>query len=73
MQSRIEKINESALASMKKHRIEDTPENRFAYLQGLYDGAEREEDGFDKTFNQAALTMELMRLEHHLLFAKMRR
>jgi hypothetical protein len=69
--TRIEEIYEFALPEMKENNIDDTPQNRVEFLQGLYDSWEEDEDvSLEKTFYMLALQVELFRLELDLSIPK---
>lgn len=56
MTVRSDEINEFMLSEMKKHGIEPTPELRLAFLEGLRDAwNEDEETNTEKVFYQLAL------------------
>lgn len=67
--TRIEEIYAEVLPMMKEHEIEDTTENRVAFLQGLYDAwKEDEETNLEKTFYMLSLHSEIMLLRMKLMF-----
>ncbi len=61
--TKIEEIYEYVLPEMEAHDIEDTPENRYAFLLGLQ-AAWREDESFsiEKLAYQIELIIEIMRL-----------
>jgi len=62
--TRIEEIYKFVLQEMKDNNIDDTPQNRVEFLQGLYDSWEEDEEvNLEKTFYMLALQTEIFRLE----------
>ena len=65
--TRIEEIYKFVLQEMKDNNIDDTPQNRVEFLQGLYDSWEEDEEvNLEKTFYMLALQTEIFRLELEL-------
>jgi len=70
--TRIEEIYEFVLPEMASNGIEDTTENRLAFLEGLRDGWKEDPDkSIEKTFYQLALNGEIFGLQLRLMFPKM--
>lgn len=69
--TRMEEIYETVLPEMAANDIEDTTENRIAFLTGLYDGwKEDPETSLEKTFYMMALNSEIMSLKLKLMFPR---
>jgi hypothetical protein len=69
--TRIEEIYEFVLGEMKDHDIEDTTENRIAFLQGMYEAWEEDSDiSIEKTFYQMALHSEITMLKLKKTFSR---
>ena len=65
--TRIEEIYKFVLQEMKDNNIDDTPQNRVEFLQGLYDSWEEDEEvNLEKTFYMLAVQTEIFRLELEL-------
>ena len=65
--TRIEEIYKFVLQEMKDNNIDDTPQNRVEFLQGLHDSWEEDEEvNLEKTFYMLALQTEIFRLELEL-------
>ena len=65
--TRIEEIYKFVLQEMKDNNIDDTPQNRVEFLQGLHDSWEEDEEvNLEKSFYMLAVQTEIFRLELEL-------
>ena len=69
--TKIEEIYEFALPEMKANGIDDTTENRIAFLTGIANAWEEDSDiSLEKTFYKLALQSEISTLELKLTFPR---
>jgi hypothetical protein len=71
---RVDEINDFMLDAFKEENIEDTTENRLAFLEAVQE-AWREDDGdsLEKSLYQVALSGEIMILKLRTMFEVMKR